>query len=368
MNAVTELAGKLKKFSKRGSDRFIFADLKKFLPTCCPEFRAVEDDFEEEGDRQSVKDSLVKLLECKGDSARDKKKTDYKLQLAYWMAAWDSYALAAAVLGQMKFETAIRHKRNCLEIAANAPAGKRRQLLGVIYDELARKEWEDKSAKLGSRFDINMVAGVVCGDILRRAKDEHDRMFGAGERNAPHHNSNRTYPNSNRSGSSYDYGYSKGQYGGAKRPAQSGGTSQEQARAECGKETEVHGQHQVFQVWRVGAFSNKMPCVEKRGGHKEMSNACVATGTDKRFNNLSANSVKVTAASSCAQAAPEKACTVLCFSFSFLMTSVGMLPVEAPTNQAADTQPYAWEGDRLRLWCGDGTWVLLPATPGLRDH
>lgn len=38
----------------------------------------------------------------------------------------------------MKFTTAVRHKMVCLEVAANADSEGRKQLLGVIYDEVAR--------------------------------------------------------------------------------------------------------------------------------------------------------------------------------------------------------------------------------------
>ena len=49
--------------------------------------------------------------------------------------------------------------------------------------------------------------------------------------------------------------------------------------------------------------------------------------------------------------------------------SVGSVKVAADSDYAIATpeNAYTWKGDSLRLWCGDGTWVLLPATPGLRD-
>ena len=157
MNAVEELAGKIHKIEKKGArGRFILADLKKsvrfvltlcshcvlyccrFLPAFCPDYKAVETDHEEAGDKEQVRESLVKLLGTK-DAAPDKpKKSEYKLQLPFWLAAWDSYALAAAVLGQMQYKAALQHKLVVQEVAADASAGGRKQLLGVIYDEVAR--------------------------------------------------------------------------------------------------------------------------------------------------------------------------------------------------------------------------------------
>ena len=40
-----------------------------------------------------------------------------------------------------------------------------------------RKEWEDRAAKLGSRFVLDTVAASLNDDLLRRAKSLHDTMF-----------------------------------------------------------------------------------------------------------------------------------------------------------------------------------------------
>ena len=41
----------------------------------------------------------------------------------------------------------------------------------------SRREWEDKSAKLGKAFDVNTAAERVSEDVLRRAKKLHDLLF-----------------------------------------------------------------------------------------------------------------------------------------------------------------------------------------------
>eukprot|EP00973_Karenia_brevis_P015618 2135788-Karenia_brevis.AAC.1 len=71
----------------------------KFLPAFCLDYKMVckEDD--------SAKTELGELTQSlDGDAteeaqARDKKK-DLKFALPFWMLAWDSYAIAAAILGQ----------------------------------------------------------------------------------------------------------------------------------------------------------------------------------------------------------------------------------------------------------------------------
>ena len=60
------------------------------------------------------------------------------MDLASWLIAFDRYALAACATQQMSFHSAMRHKNVVVELAMSAHAEKRRPLLGVIYDEVAR--------------------------------------------------------------------------------------------------------------------------------------------------------------------------------------------------------------------------------------
>ena len=101
---------------------------------------------------------------------------------------------------QMPYTAAMKHKLIVLDIAANAAAGivKRRPLLGVLYDELVRKEWEvsmrlrflmlcaclcvsaccqDKAGKLGASFDLAVEASTKSAVVLKRAEDLHDTLF-----------------------------------------------------------------------------------------------------------------------------------------------------------------------------------------------
>ena len=62
-----------------------------------------------------------------------------RLELAQWLCAWDRYALAAeAVPHQMGFALAVQHKNIVMEIACDAKAKGRNELVGVLYDEIAR--------------------------------------------------------------------------------------------------------------------------------------------------------------------------------------------------------------------------------------
>ena len=56
-----------------------------------------------------------------------------------WLVAWERYTLAAlAVEHQLEFGQSLLHKEVVLGIATAAGAGGRSELLGVLYDELAR--------------------------------------------------------------------------------------------------------------------------------------------------------------------------------------------------------------------------------------
>ena len=59
------------------------------------------------------------------------------LGLAQWQMAWDSHALALAMLGLMSYASALSHKRIVLEVACDA-AVKRGTLVGVLYDKIVQ--------------------------------------------------------------------------------------------------------------------------------------------------------------------------------------------------------------------------------------
>ena len=76
-----------------------------------------------------------------------KGKGDKWLDLARWMLGWDRCALAMAMLGMVSYSAAMQHKQVVLELAMSN-AEEHNSLLGVVYDEMVRKEWENKSGML----------------------------------------------------------------------------------------------------------------------------------------------------------------------------------------------------------------------------
>ena len=60
------------------------------------------------------------------------------LEFAWWLLAWDRYALAAAATKQMPFELAMLHKETVTGLAADAITEGKSAQIAVIYDELVR--------------------------------------------------------------------------------------------------------------------------------------------------------------------------------------------------------------------------------------
>ena len=48
-------------------------------------------------------------------------------------------------------------------VALDASAENKSCMLGVLYDEVCRKHWEESAGRLGEDFDINVAAGMKSG-------------------------------------------------------------------------------------------------------------------------------------------------------------------------------------------------------------
>ena len=72
-----------------------------------------------------------------------------------------------------------------MQIALSARASGRSTAIAVLYDEIARREWADLSAGLGT-FDVTAVAQSQNAATMLRAEREYDaRGFHAGHDRAP---------------------------------------------------------------------------------------------------------------------------------------------------------------------------------------
>ena len=95
----------------------------RFLPATCKEYQAIWLDDDGEA-----------LAGGSASKAGGKKYVDF----AWWLLAWDRYALAAVATKQMDFKQAMQHKAVVAEVAANAATEGKSSLVAVIYDDLVR--------------------------------------------------------------------------------------------------------------------------------------------------------------------------------------------------------------------------------------
>ena len=121
-NAVRKLATRIKTLKCLGQEQvFVYSDMREFLPAACAEYQPV-------------------WLDSDGTASESGKiKSNSRLDFAWWLLAWDRYALAAAATGQMSFALAMQHKAIVADIAADAIVEGTSTLVAVIYDDLMRR-------------------------------------------------------------------------------------------------------------------------------------------------------------------------------------------------------------------------------------
>lgn len=99
-----------------------------------------------------------------GDSGNNNKRT---LDPMVWRIAWDRFALAAAIVGTMPLDTAMRHLDEVSKLTLDGRTmGGRMLNLGTVYDLVCRRKWAEYSQALRGEFSIvDMV-----NDPTERAK------------------------------------------------------------------------------------------------------------------------------------------------------------------------------------------------------
>ena len=68
-----------------------------------------------------------------------------------------------------------------LQIASTAKSKGMGPLLGVIYDDIVRRQWEDLSMKLGDRWTVAEFVKAPQEDALRRAEVLYKSVILAGK-------------------------------------------------------------------------------------------------------------------------------------------------------------------------------------------
>ena len=69
------------------------------------------------------------------------------LTSAAWIADFQDFVLAAAAANMWSFVASYTHLRHCMRIACEARLEQRSWHLALLYDEIARKTWSEKTMR-----------------------------------------------------------------------------------------------------------------------------------------------------------------------------------------------------------------------------
>ena len=165
---------KTKRRSKGIAHPFIFVELAKYLPVW-----ALKDPSQDVSDDDTpVSKEILGLAKALGAPPKAKA----KLSLVQWIAAFDRYAIAAAATNQLTLPAALAHKDLVLKLGSQASSSGRRIEVGIIYDELVRSSWANRSYH-GEKLDLASEGGVLDKAMLAQAeaiydsKAKHTRSF-----------------------------------------------------------------------------------------------------------------------------------------------------------------------------------------------
>ena len=115
---------------KKGGEKkpFVYLDLPKFLPPSCAKHVALTATGETKEEKQGH-----------GNTQSNKGK-GLRLPMELWLVAWDRMALAGEMVEhQLTSAQAMCHEEVVLAVAFAAVTSGRSSLVGVLYDELARR-------------------------------------------------------------------------------------------------------------------------------------------------------------------------------------------------------------------------------------
>ena len=99
------------------------------------------------------------------------------------MAAFDRYAVAAAVAGCLEYSILLKHRDNVLQLLEECRAKGKPTAVALVYDELARKDWDRKAHSQLPGFNQDNAAWKLDKDVLIQAetKLEERKNFKGGK-------------------------------------------------------------------------------------------------------------------------------------------------------------------------------------------
>jgi hypothetical protein len=164
--AGDELLQQVEKQKERSVAKpFPYVDLRHYLPTWCAEGRKQD---EEDTDTEP-NDTAMHLAKALGVQT---KRAKPHLTLLQWCAAFDRYAVAAAVAGVWDYTCALKHKDNCLKLTEEARAKGTKGAVGMAYDVLARKQWAEYAYSAVDGFEVNASSLKLDAALVAQAEND----------------------------------------------------------------------------------------------------------------------------------------------------------------------------------------------------
>ena len=140
---------------------FIYVDLAKHaMPSWAAISARNDDDFDDE---PSEYDSLAKAI-----AKQTHKPKLAKLSLPQWVAAFETYAIAADTTGHCSYSLLKTHMCTCLRVMEQEKF-RNSTSIGIEYDKLVRQNWARKAELNVPDFEMRKEAGVIQVEILAKA-------------------------------------------------------------------------------------------------------------------------------------------------------------------------------------------------------
>ena len=164
---VDHLASEVASLKDRGVlEPYVYVELPSWKPCWLMDGKDDPFEFEEQDERE-------KWLAQRfwGNNGQPKTK---RCSMAVWPILFEQYQIGAAVCEQMPWCASMAHRSIVMQVAQTAHLKKRAASLAVIYDELCRKSWAERSVNGEMGFKVAEAATALDETVLRRAENQFD--------------------------------------------------------------------------------------------------------------------------------------------------------------------------------------------------
>ena len=141
-----------------------YVDLRKFAPAWCATFADKPDDADSDNEPSETARHLGRALGVR--MSHEKR----HLTVVQWMAAYDRYAVAAAVAGCYTYDALLKHKDNTMRLAEECRTKGKPTALALVYDETLRRDCDNKQYSGLPDFDPNKALRTLSRELVEKAE------------------------------------------------------------------------------------------------------------------------------------------------------------------------------------------------------